>query len=103
MSLRLDVVSKQNAGGVILSIFQLKLGLTRLTFCMPMGSVVVNSSISQVDPSHHRIRQRVDGHRGNRVAMRAERVVPSIYVTALDVNRMMNHSMKNIAERSQRL
>ena len=37
-----------------------------------------------------------DQFSGNRVAMRAERVVSSIYVTALGVNRMMNHSMKKI-------
>ena len=43
---------KQNAGGVILTIFQLKLGLTNLTFGMPVGSVVVNlaNTIFQVDP-----------------------------------------------------
>ena len=48
---------EQNAGGVISMVFQVKLGLTDFTFCMPMGSVVVNSAIFQVDPSHHQIGQ----------------------------------------------
>lgn len=45
-----------------------------------MGSVVVNPAIFEVDPSHRRIRQLVDGHCSNRVAMRAERVVSALHL-----------------------